>query len=291
MIIVSDIEKIISSLNLVKMEYVPFILGFNVLAIIVRTFRQKLFLDKLGLRLSFRDNIFYQFHGLSMIATPGGLGQSIKSISLKQNNNFPYSKTICVTLFERYSDLLSAVSLIGLMLLFTSSFEGVIVFASFSILLVCVFIIISKQKSFQYLIKLIPKIGPFKTIKENQHELYKSSSTLLKPKTLVLGGIIGLISWIFMAVAFYITFLAFNIEISFSQSTLITFVPGTVGSLSFIPAGLGIIEVGMLGLLLKQGLNFSTSSALILFIRLTNVWFYMFLGIIFTKIVTHKRKH
>ena len=57
-----------------------------------------------------------------------------------------------------------------------------------------------------------------------------------------------------------------------------------VGTILFIPGGLGVLELGMTGLLLQSGVVISTASALVLFIRFMTTWSTVIAGIIALKL-------
>ncbi len=57
-----------------------------------------------------------------------------------------------------------------------------------------------------------------------------------------------------------------------------------VGTILFIPGGLGALELGMTGLLLQSGVVISTASALVLFIRFMITWSTVIAGIIALKL-------
>ena len=96
---------------------------------------------------------------------------------------------------------------------------------------------------------------------------------------------IDILSWFVAAIAFYFSFLAFDVEISFFDASYISFLPLVLGAVSFLPGGFGVTEVSMLNLLTNFGLSFSLSSALILFTRITSIWFFTIIGLIATKFV------
>jgi len=270
----------LSNINFV---YVIPILILGVVAMVIRAIRQKLFFDSLDLKMSIKKNIIIYFSGLSMTTTPGGLGQSIKSYFLKNKYNHPYTKTLTVTLIERYYELLGAVSLIAIVLLLRESFEGILVVSILFPILLLVLAIAKNKRLFLKMISIIPKKGVLKKIEANHVEFFKNIQILTNKRTFFLGWGLGFVSWLFIAFAFYLSFLAFDLPHSFLDSTIINFVPGIIGVMSLLPGGIGLTEFGMLGLLLKSGIDISVSSALILFIRFTTMWTYTIIGIIFSQ--------
>jgi hypothetical protein len=81
---------------------VPILLSFT-LGAYIKGIRQLFFLRKIGIKINLRQNTLIYFAGLSMLFTPGGIGQMIKSRFLL-NYSEPISKTIPVIIIERYHD-------------------------------------------------------------------------------------------------------------------------------------------------------------------------------------------
>ena len=65
------------------------------------------------------------------------------------------------------------------------------------------------------------------------------------------------------------------------ESTQIFFASLIFGTISFLPAGIGITEITFIEMLINnEESSLDTASALILFIRLTTIWFITLLGFI-----------
>jgi len=212
-------------------------------------------------------------------------GQTVKVYYLKNKYNSPYSKTISVSLAERYHDLLGIVPIIAILLFFREAFAGWIIMGVLAVLLLAIFLIVRNQNVLKLILSKIPKISFLKKISENYDVIGESLHSLTKKRVFLPSLSIDLVSWIVAAVAFYYTFLAFGIDISFADTAYISFIPITLGAVSFLPGGLGVTEISMLALLTKYGLTPSIASALILFSRITSIWFYTIIGLIATKFV------
>ena len=72
----------------------------------------------------------------------------------------------------------------------------------------------------------------------------------------------------------------FGIEFGIIKTTLITFTSFVIGAISMIPAGIGLTEASLIGLLLLFQVDLATASALGIFIRLTTIWYATILGFI-----------
>ena len=84
-IIFSDIEKIILNFSNVMIHsyIIPIVLLFSI-TLIVRGLIQKQILKQLDIEISFKQSLLIYFAGLSMLITPLGIGQTIKSYFLKK---------------------------------------------------------------------------------------------------------------------------------------------------------------------------------------------------------------
>ena len=284
----SDFEEFLKQLDLLKVELIPLILILHFFVIVLRIFRQKILFDSIEVQLSFKEHFWIHLSGLALIMTPGGLGQSIKALYLKEKNNVRYGKTISLTLIERFYDLLSVIPVIIIVSFFVDSFEARLSSILLSILLITVLVIARNQKIFNFIISKLPKIWILGSIVENSDDLFNTVKQLTYKKTFILSFIIGIASWIVAGIAFYYSFVAFNLDLAFFETTVITLVPIVIGTLSFLPGGIVATEMTMLGFLSGYGLDNSLSSAITLFTRITSIWFLTVVGIIATKVVLSK---
>ena len=78
-IIVSDLEKFSLNVSQFKIEFLSIVLPLNFSVLLIKGLRQHIILKKLGISISNKDNLKLYFAGLSMLVTPGGAGQIIKS--------------------------------------------------------------------------------------------------------------------------------------------------------------------------------------------------------------------
>jgi len=290
LISVSDFKEFSNELSLLKKEFIPIILLLHFSVMFCRAIRQKFLFDSLDVKLSLKEHVYVHFSGLALIMTPGGLGQTVKAYYLKEKKNLEYSKTISISLVERFYDLFSIIPILFVMSFFVNSNEIRIVTIIVTLLLLTLLALIKNKKTFNLLISIVPKISIFKKISDNSNEIYEIFGKLTHRNLFSLSLLIGIISWMIAGTAFYLSFLAFNIDLSFFETTLISLVPITIGTLSFLPGGIIATEMTMLGFLENYNINGSLATAVVLFTRITSIWFLTLVGIICTKIVYAKIK-
>jgi len=78
--------------------------------------------------------------------------------------------------------------------------------------------------------------------------------------------------------AIYFGFLAFGVDFGFMNSLVTVYTANILGMISFIPAGFGVVEVSLLGFLLKSGFVLSVASSMVLITRLSSAWFHIIIG-------------
>jgi glycosyltransferase 2 family protein len=288
-VLFSDLEKISQNFVQVKYEYLPAILTLYLLSIITKVFRQQLLYNKIGVRMNFKYNLMIFFSGLSMIVTSGGVGSLIKSQFLKDMHGHSRSKTMPVVLVERYHDLLSATSII-IVLSFFYEITGIRIFSIvISILLGFIYYLVRHERVFTFVTNKISKFRLLRKFANNIIESRESLQKLSDKKIVVVSWLISLVGLILEAVCVNLSFQAFNLNYSIANSTLIYFTSLIIGAISFIPGGVGLTEGSLIGFLLANKVNFSTSSSLVLFVRLTTIWFSTFIGFVFTRFLISKK--
>jgi len=281
----SDISKVSTTFLSLNPIFIPFVLLSSFIGFLIRSKRQQFLLSKIGVKISFKDSFFLYFSGLSMIVTPGGAGEVIKSQYLKNKTGNPRSKTIPVFLLERLFDFLGISSFLLLTLFFHQLFAtNILVVISF-ILLFLGFLLFKNSKYLIAVFKKLTKIRFFKNIPYNSDEFLTSTDLLCKNKNIVYSWSITFASMAFDALSIYLAFLSFSIEFDYFLTTQLTFTSILFGTLSLIPGGVGITEGSLVGFLVGKDIEISFALALVLFIRLTTLWFVTILGFLFTRII------
>ena len=277
-------------MNSLNFELISLILFLHFFVVIFRILRQKILFDSINVQLTFKEHFMIHLSGLALIMTPGGLGQSIKALYLKEKNNVSYGKSISLTLAERFYDLLSVIPVIFVISFFIDSFEARLSSILLSLLLVGILIVARNEGIFNLIVSKLPKIWILGSIKENSDDLFNVLKQLTLRKPFIFSFFLGISSWVIAGIAFYYSFVAFNLDLTFFETTFASLVPIVIGTLSFLPGGIVATEMTMFGFLSNYGLDNSLSSAIILFTRISSIWFLTVIGIIATKIVLTKTK-
>jgi len=279
-LIYSDIESVGEFFFEINFWFIPLILVFRFGAIVLRAFRQKLFLRSLGINIPEKINLLLYIAGLSMMITPGSSGSVVKSYILNKKFGSNYSRTVPVVITEKFHDILAPLSIISVFLIFTDIFQVRVTILVISIVLIGIFFLVRNKTLLR---KLIQKLSKFKLLarfQENFFEFYESFQILSKKNIMVGGWLIGIASVFIDGVAIYFGFLALGIDLGFIESFVTVYTANILGAVSFIPGGFGVVEASLLGFLLQSGLVLSAATSAILITRFSGVWFQIILGII-----------
>ncbi len=288
-ILYSDLEEFYKNFLEIHYEYLPVILLLVFFSLVAKSFRQLILLRKIGIDISVKANFTIFFSGLSMQATPGGLGTMIKSQFIKKNYGHSLLKTMPVVLVERFHDLLSMITIIAILSFFYQLIEIQLILAILIPILIFSYLAVRREKILVFFVNRLLKI---KFLSKSIQNLFESKETLqaLSTKKILLScwGI-SLFGLTLEAISIYFSFLAFNLDFGIIETTLITFASFVIGAASFIPGGIGLTEASLIGLLVLSKVELATASSLAIFIRLTTIWYATSMGFIATRIMFSRK--
>jgi uncharacterized protein (TIRG00374 family) len=256
------------------------------LILVITAWRYHIILKKLDIKLKFKDSFLVSTAGLSMLITPGGAGAIIKSHILKQKIDQSFSSTAPIMIYEKGIEFLSIVIMIGVLLFWVDFLESKIVFVLGLIFISFIFIIFRYSIGLQFLNKLIVKIKLKSTI--NVKEFQKTTKKLNSPVTFTGMLSITLLTKVMSMFVVFLVFKSFDLDLDIFQSGQIHYTSLIMGVLTFIPGGIIVTESGLLGLIIKSGIEFGFASILVIVIRFVTMWFGIIIGFIALKIVLNK---
>ena len=257
------------------------------LSLFLRSIFQKILLQKISILLSLKFSVQLFISGLSMIITPGGSGQIIKSQILKDKYSAPIKKSLPLIIAERFFDLFA----ISLILSFTLFFDyltyvSTTLFISFTIMIFFVFIIRSK-KVFD---KINSKLNIFKKYLSDDDVFYLSTRKLFSLDIFLKSLLFIIPATLIDGLIIYSGFLSFNVDLGFVQTIQFFYSSLLAGVFSFIPGGLGITEGSLILQLLSKDIPLSLSTSMTIFVRLMTIWLATVLGFTFYFIMFKNKK-
>lgn len=283
LILVSDVGLISEIFSKIRIEFVFLVLLIQLAAHFVKSLRQREFFKAQDINLSLKHNFLTYIAGMSLVATPGGVGTFIKLYFLKQKFNAEYSKTFPVVFLERYHDLLAASTIILFTVFVSYSWLSVVLLLIIVSLLISVFFMMKKFSVFLLLRDKLSKIKFVGKLVQIDDSHFVSFERLTRAPVMFRGWIIGTAGWCLDAFAVYVGFLAFGVDLGLAITSQVYLTSLGYGILSLLPGGIVVTESMADFLLIRQGLGLSVASSLVIFTRLTTIWFVTVLGMILTR--------
>ncbi len=225
------------------------------------------------------------FSGFVMAITPGKVGEVLKSLLLREATGVPIAVTAPIILAERLTD--------GVAMLFLASVGlvifhyGVPVFVTIAAVAVGGFVLLQQQRLVRRAITAGERLRVLAGITHHLHTFYDNIHWLLRPKPLLVAAAIGFVSWMMECVAFFLVLVGLGFDATPRLLLTATFVLAAatlIGSVSFLPGGLGAAEIGMTAMLLALVttplMTHDVAVAATLIIRFCTLWFGVGIGVI-----------
>lgn len=242
----------------------------------VRFFKWEYYLRLLGIKISLSQSIKIFFSGLSMSASPGKMGEVLKSFLLKEIINEPISKTASVIFAERLTDFLSLTFLAILGIYF---FQYTAIWIYFVLIFfVMLIVIISNQRIAELIINVIKKYSFLISHSSKIINLYESTNILLQPIPLLKMLLISIFSWALECFAFYLILLNFDSDVTILLPTFVYALSTIAGAVSMLPGGIGVTEGTLSLILISSGISKEDAIASTIIIRVVTLWFAVLLG-------------
>lgn len=276
MSIYADFGNLATALKGFQLALLPIVFILTVMNYLLRFLKWDFFLKRTGVNLKLKENLFVFFSGLSMIITPGKLGEVWKAWLVKDINNTELGRTIPVVLVDRVTDVtgLLLLSLLGAFV-FTQSVYPIIVLVA---LFAGFFIIVRSPAISGWVVSVLEKRAGRHA--GNVQLVHRTLTKLTAPKSLAGMTLLSAFAWFFECVGMYMVVFGFGESIDIIQATFIFSFSSLAGAVSMIPGGLGVTEVSISGLLRVFGFGSATAVGIAMIIRFATLWFGAFVGLL-----------
>jgi len=280
----SDITKIYEIIMKMQFSHLLIAIALWVSGSLIRTVRWHYMLSEFDNRIPFKKNFKYYLAGFSFIISPGRMGEIIRSPYIKRDYGISISKTSSIVLLERFYDLLglTLILCIGLIMV---EFTMTVLLVPAIVIILSVLVLKNKNKMLKVL-KIMSKIKMFKKLDSNAEEVYDSVQKLMKKKLFLFGFSISTCTHLLHTVAVYFLISGMGAVISFQEIMVIFPASLFIAAISFIPAGIGVFEGGMIGLLTLYGVQYEIAIATTILIRIIGIGILTVIGLYFLKIIS-----
>ncbi|MBL7159093.1 flippase-like domain-containing protein [Candidatus Microgenomates bacterium] len=275
----SDLQETTETVLSFKLYFIPLALGLSLLNYVLRFLRFKHFLKATNLQVSSSNAFLIFFSGLSMTVTPGKVGELIKAYFLKKVGKNHFASAVPIIVAERLTDGLASIILASFGMM--SFKHGLPVFLIG--IAICLAIIITLKNEALFL-KILSLFWFSKKLIPGFKKFFTKAQVLVSFKNLSIGTLLGSLAW--GAECLGLTVVLVGLGVAFSSKVLLAsfFIfcfASLLGFLSFLPAGLGVTEGSLTGLLITLlGLSKTLAVSATILLRIFTLWFGVSLGII-----------
>ena len=279
----SDFQEFSVNISQFEFSYLPIILAFVFFGVTIRSIRQQLLYKQIEVFISFKTGILLYISGLSMIVTPGGSGELIKSYYLKKNFGYPLAKTFPVVIMERLLDLAGISGVLLIVGLLLGNYNIILLMLILLSVVSLIFVSGKKEKLFNFLLSILEKIPILKKQATSFSESYQVFGELTSSKIMTKTLGLSFFVWMTDAIMIYFIFIGFNLNFDIIFSTFSMYGSLLLGVLTMVPAGVGVTEVSFVEILKGEGVDTAVSTSLVILFRLVTIWFLTALGFCATR--------
>jgi uncharacterized protein (TIRG00374 family) len=255
------------------------VLGLSLLNYLVRFERWQMFLRRLNHRLPRMQHLLVYLSGFAFTVSPAKAGEAVRSVYL-HDHGVSYSDSIAALFVERLQDLLAMTLLASLVGLDYPSYRPLVAGA---LLVVIALLVAGSHPSLPALLERLggrirrPRLAKGATMAVN---LLHSARALLHPRLLLIGTIVGVLSWGSEGLGYYLICQGLHVSLSIPLALGIYALAILAGNAAFLlPGGIGGMEVVMTTLLVSHGAELRVAIIATLLCRLATLWFAVVIGI------------
>jgi len=281
-LIISDLNTIYNKILEMKIEFLPYVLFLAPLSWIVVFLRWHLLLKNSDIIIPKKENFKIYMSGFAMSATPGKVGELIKTQMLHSKYGIPRKKTAPIIISEQFYNIFGilVVSILGL---FYFDFSIYVVFVTGCILF-CTFLLLSSEKLFRKFTTLISKIKFFQKFVPSLSDSYLILQKSTRGKIFVTSSALSVIFWMLESSIAFIVLFSFDVNIfEFLQIAATYTTSIIIGVASFLPMGIGVVEGSLAGFFSIQGVELSLAFTLVILIRIFTRWYGVIAGFVLMK--------
>ena len=246
---------------------------------IFRAARWHVFSRRLGLKTSPAQSLRHFLGGFAMSVTPGRVGELIRMRWIQRETQWPFERTAPLVLMDRASDLAAmALLLAGGVAL---SAGGISMAMPVAILTLGAAYVATRPALLSGLVTLSYRsVGKFPRVMARIRKATRSIGVFSHGPVMAAAMLLGMIGWFAEGYAFHILLVWMGSDIGVAKAMAIFIFSTLAGGLTGAPGGVGGAEAAMVALLALEGIPLEVSIPATALIRLTTLWFAIFIGLV-----------
>ncbi|MBU0472628.1 MAG: flippase-like domain-containing protein [Bacteroidetes bacterium] len=272
----SNFDLVLSTLASFNWKFFPIILIIIYISFLLKFIKWQYYLNLSKVKIKLSDSFQIFMASLTMSVTPGKIGEVIKSYMIKELNGTSTSSTIPIIFAEKVTEIFALIFLVvvGLSIL---NIGVLIPIITLIVLSIFVFLVLNTKTS-NWLLKKLSSIKILQKYIIPINISVQNSRLVLSPKPFALMFIMSLVIWLIECLGFYLILIKYDINISITKSFFTYLFSIFIGSISFLPAGLGITDGSITLLLSNFNVNEEIAISTAFIIRIATLWFPLIVG-------------
>lgn len=282
----SNFHQIVASVQQIAVERLVIVIGLSLINYWIRIIRFNFFTRRVAIHPINKDvNALIFLSGLSMNVTPGRIGEVIKAYLQRRFFGESFARMAPIVFIERLTDALAMLSMMSLGVLAFK--RGLILFIVFVMTVFSMIVILHQRGLAEYMISLLEKFSIAKKAAKKASRSFRrvldASYRLTNFFSIVVGALLGIVAWSTQAVGLWVLLGSTGQPLSLSNLYLSLFIFAAAAAAGFVvlvPAGLGVTELSMIGLLQQlASISASDAVAITFAFRLATLWLGTFFGL------------
>ncbi len=263
------------------LRYLPLLLAFSLSNYGLRFLRWEILLRRLDVRIPLRDSAAIFFASFIMVITPGKVGEAFKAGFLWERHGLSPARGLPVVLAERLFDFLAVFLLAcGGLFFWHGTLSGMSTAILIASLLPLLLVVLRSTRVRSWLLRRASRAAYFQ-----RHQLGLTDA--LEALARLLGGrralpavlLLSCAAWAAECLSMWLVSRGCAAPLPLADAIFIYAAGTLVGSLSFLPGGLGGTEGTIIWLLTESGVAAATSVTIALVVRVATLWLALLIGL------------
>jgi len=262
-------------------------LGFAIASFVLRAYRWHTFLNAAGAFPTFGTSFRTQLVGFSLTMTPGKVGELYKCYLMEQRTGMAAARTAPIVLFEKLMDaaafaglaLVAAALLPNLSESVSAGARTLLVVLALGIGVALIARTISPRSIGQLLLPIARRSRLAARLTSTVELALAGSADVLKGSVLARNLAVSVVARTCDGLAVAWTAWALGIQIPLLAGIFALNSSGTLGGLSMLPGGIGVVEASMSAILAGFGASLGTALAATMLARFFTFWVWVAAGL------------
>lgn len=246
----------------------------------LRFCRWEIYLRQLSCSIPLRQSLGLYFASYVMVITPGKIGEAFKAGILREKFGIPLAKGLPIVLAERIYDFLAVLILaIAGLFFWPGSFAGLTTGLLAAVMIPAFLFLFQNEK---LRTKLLAKLGTAPVLRNHTLALDESMGSLgvlLRPGQMTFSLTVTVLAWMGECLGLWLACRGLGFAVPVPDATFVYAAGTLVGSLSFLPGGLGGTEATIVILLKTLAMDGTTAATVALLVRMFTLWLAVVMGL------------